>query len=1147
VRAHHGPSALLTKSFISWFDDRTRARGEQYFHQERVSSLRIIPPRVTARVLGSQKYTVQFVFSGDAQLRNVEATCDCPVGGDGVRCKHMWATLLAAEQVGFGKQLGVTPSKVKMHIGAADDADTSEERQDDETEPETIALKDAPSAEIQRALARLGVTIGFGGRLNTADASVPRLIERPKAPAVPAWLEQLRALSKPAQPFARAPIVKIVPWYVLELDRTREQRRPLLATLRQPPQPKRAGAAPARPKRLNLNHEQLGAIEGEIDAQICASLIGSLPDAHSYSWHSYHSHGKCEWRVPGQMFIQLLPRLVATGRFFARVNINSPLIPVIIDEGEPWKLMMTLLPGKSATSYTFAPMLKRADERLLISEFDLITEDEPTLGIRGGVISRVDAAGFSTWFREARHWQPQVIRRRELGKLSQELRKSSTFPPLDTPKGCELIESTTTDPRPQLRLSARPSESTTDHLEGTIEFLYGEQLIGGNDPGQSIADLTGLKLTRRNLSTEAMLTERLIALGVRRDAYNGRLSLPVKRTASIVSTLIGEGWTVLGGHHLFRTAGEVKIDASTGIDWFDVNGQVDFDGQSVGLPALLAALNKGEKFVMLGDGSMGILPEKWLAKNHGWLVMGKAEGTSLRFSKTQIGLIDALLAQMPDASCDAQLHAARKRLALFEGIKARPEPSGFVGMLRDYQREGLGWLRFLNEFGFGGCLADDMGLGKTVQLLGHIVEGRTMGERGAWLVVAPKSLMFNWAREAARFSPALRVVRSTGADRAREHSAIADADLVLTTYGTLRKDIEWLRKVEFAGVVLDEAQAVKNADSQSAKAARLLIAKRKLAMTGTPVENHLGDLWSIFDFLNPGMLGTLPAFRGAFVSGGDSANGSEEGRSQSLQMLSRAVRPFILRRTKEKVAPELPLRTEETVHCIMPAKQRKLYNDLRDHYRAVLLDKIDKSGLAKNKIHVLEALLRLRQAACHPGLIDPRRERDDSAKLESLTSMLDEAVDGGHKALVFSQFTSMLSIVRRSLDERKIAYQYLDGQTSERDRAAAVDRFQSDDSCRAFLISLKAGGFGLNLTAADYVFILDPWWNPAAEAQAIDRAHRIGQSKRVFAYRLIAEGTVESHIIELQKRKRALADAIIGGQDSIISSLTREDLATLLG
>ena len=375
----------------------------------------------------------------------------------------------------------------------------------------------------------------------------------------------------------------------------------------------------------------------------------------------------------------------------------------------------------------------------------------------------------------------------------------------------------------------------------------------------------------------------------------------------------------------------------------------------------------------------------------------------------------------------------------------------------------------------------------------------------------------------------------TGMGRSKED--LSTCDLILTTYGTLRKDALHFKDQVFDYVILDEAQAVKNAKTESAKAVRLLRGNHRLALSGTPVENHLGELWSLLEFLNPGMLGSFGAFQ---VVSGAMRNSGEDAR----QLLSQTLRPFLLRRTKEQVAKELPAKIEQTIYCEMEAAQKTMYEGLRDHYRDSLLRKIDQDGIAKSKIQVLEALLRLRQAACHPGLIDRKLVAEPSAKLDVLMEQVRAVLEEGHKALIFSQFTSLLAIVCSRLDAEAVTYEYLDGKT--RDRQACVEHFQNDPACRLFLISLKAGGVGLNLTAADYVFILDPWWNPAVEAQAVDRTHRIGQVRQVFAYRLITRDTVEEKVLQLQETKRQLADAIIGAENSLIRELRAEDIALLL-
>ena len=535
-----------------------------------------------------------------------------------------------------------------------------------------------------------------------------------------------------------------------------------------------------------------------------------------------------------------------------------------------------------------------------------------------------------------------------------------------------------------------------------------------------------------------------------------------------------------------------------------------------------------------------MVPEEWL-KKYGMLAgLGTVEDGHVRFARMQAGLLDALLATLPEVSLDAAFRQVTKELRTFEGIKPVDPPAPFTGTLREYQREGLGWLQFLERFGFGGCLADDMGLGKTVQVLALLAgrgKSRKRQEKRPTLIVVPRSLVFNWMQEAARFAPQLRVLDHTGLGRGKTIEHFDEWDIILTTYGTLRAAMLLLKDAKFDYCILDEAQTVKNAGTDQAKAVRLLQANHRLALSGTPVENHLGELWSLFEFLNPGMLGHASLFK---LAGGAARNPDPDTRA----ILAKGLRPFILRRTKSQVAKDLPEKTEQTLYCELEPEQRQLYDELRAHYRQSLLKTIETVGMNRAKIQVLEALLRLRQAACHPGLLDKAKTDAPSAKLDVLFPQLQEAMAEGQKTLVFAQFTSFLAIVRARLDRAGIPYQYLDGKT--RNRAEKVERFQNEPDCKLFLISLKAGGVGLNLTAAEYVFLLDPWWNPAVEAQAIDRTHRIGQTRPVFAYRNLAKDTVEEKVLELQKTKRELADAILSADNSVLSNLKREDLEMLL-
>ena len=698
---------------------------------------------------------------------------------------------------------------------------------------------------------------------------------------------------------------------------------------------------------------------------------------------------------------------------------------------------------------------------------------------------------------------------------------------------------------PQPRLLLKPGKHnnwSSERLTAELSFDYDGSVVPHQHRGGGFYQKERRRLVTRDLTAEDKALARLKQLGFRKgwEYERADLQLAPDQLARVVRVLSGESWHIEAQGSLYRTAGGLTMQVNSSVDWFGVDGAAEFGDSRVGLPRLLRAIKQGEQTVRLDDGSLGIIPEEWM-KKYGMLAgLGTFEGDGMRFKRSQAGLLDALLASEPAVSFDAVFERVRRELGDFSGVAAVAPAGEFHGELRHYQLEGLGWLHFLQRFGFGGCLADDMGLGKTIQVLALLEARRELRRNDPEnspppaLVVVPRSLIFHWKQESARFTPKLSILDHTGVARLKPGDHFDNYDVVLTTYGTLRSDAVQFKNIRFDYCILDEAQAVKNSSTLAAKAVRLLKADHRLAMSGTPVENHLGELWSLFEFLNPGMLGTAAVF------GRAGKNPDESTR----QVLGKALRPFILRRTKAQVAPELPEKTEQTIYCDLEGNDKKLYDELRDYYRARLL----KNGTGENsgqyKIQVLEALLRLRQAACHPGLIDKRKIAEPSAKVDTLLAQLDQVLEENHKALVFSQFTSLLAIVRSRLDKQNIPYVYLDGRT--RDRQARVEEFQNDPNAKLFLISLKAGGLGLNLHAAEYVYLLDPWWNPAVEAQAIDRAHRIGQTRKVFAYRLIARDTVEEKVLELQKSKRDLADAIITADNSVMRNLTRDDLELLL-
>ena len=1058
-------------NFVAWaVPIRVRKRGIDYFRRRSVKVLSFGPDEAEATVTGSEPYHVRLV----REEKKLLGSCSCPYFTDRREiCKHVWAALLAADGL---DALRGPEDDLPIRLVAEGAAEKSA----------------APPAQTQTWRDVLG-------RLPPPEA----------APVSDLAEEILYMVDAPASWASQRLVLDIM-----------AGRRKLDGSL---------GAL----HPLRMQKAEISNLAEPADREILALVAGPVPVGGwgAYSYRGAEVPSRIELSGPAASF--LLPSLCRTGRFRLRRKRGSEISELLTWDDDPaWEIWLEFREGqeKEDGSCFLTGSLRRGEERLAFSEPSLLLSSGHLFQV--GQVSRLDLAGFAWIPLLARAGWSLRVPAGEKEDLIERLLSSPTLPRLDLPESLRF-EEVRVVPTPRLRLRARGS--SREWLAADLSFQYGDREVAALAGDLGLYQRGERRFLLRDPDTERESIDRLRHLGFRLSLSNPRqlsMNVPPNRVPPAVRALLAEGWSVEGEGKLYRSANTLQVSVSSGIDWFEMHGKAEFEGATAGLPELLAALRKGETFITLDDGSLGLIPEEWLQRLGPVAALGQAEGDHLKFKPTQVALLDAWLENEPAATCDEAFESARQRLRSFAGVAPAQAPRSFRGELRGYQKAGLGWLHFLREFGFGGCLADDMGLGKTIQVLA-LLESRRGGELPS-LVVVPKSLIFNWRAEAERFTPKLRVLDHTGAGRTRE---FAGWDVVLTTYGTLRRDIGALRQAEFDYVILDEAQAIKNAGSQTAKAARLLRGRHRLALTGTPVENHLGELWSLLEFLNPGLLGASPLLR----------SHSEELRNpgpETRVLLARALRPFLLRRTKEQVAPELPSRVEQTLICELPPHQRRLYDELRDHYRSALAAKVGEQGLGRTKILVLEALLRLRQAACHPGLLDPERADEPSAKLDLLLPQLQEILDEGHKALVFSQFTAFLALLRRQLDREGIPYLYLDGKT--RDRQEKVEQFQSDPAFPLFLISLKAGGLGLNLTAADYVYLLDPWWNPAVEAQAIDRAHRIGQTRPVFASRIVAKDTVEEKILELQKSKRELADAIIQADKSLLAALSREDLELLL-
>lgn len=591
----------------------------------------------------------------------------------------------------------------------------------------------------------------------------------------------------------------------------------------------------------------------------------------------------------------------------------------------------------------------------------------------------------------------------------------------------------------------------------------------------------------------------------------------------------------------FNTARpSTHIHVSSGLDWFDAKVEIDFEGQRVGINDIKKALAAKQSFVQLGDGTLGILPDEWLKRYSLLFKVGDGKNDKLRLSKYHMSVIDELYENRDATELSFALDEKFQRLREFKQIPEIPAPSELQAVLRPYQTAGYQWLNYLNEVGWGGILADDMGLGKTVQALTMLQHYKTQEGNLKAIVICPTTLIYNWENEIKKFTPELTWRIHHGSMRTRDSAELQKVNVVITTYGTLRSDIQTLMKIFYDYVVLDESQAIKNPASKVTRAACLLTAKNRLCMSGTPLQNNTFDIFAQMNFLNPGLLGSMDFFRNEFATPID-----KFGEQEQKDHLRKLLYPFILRRTKEQVAKDLPEKTETILFCEMEKEQRKIYDAYRNSYRDKIMGVIDEQGIDKSQLTILQGLMKLRQICDSPAILNEEEKYPNhSIKLDELTREIFENI-GEHKALVFSQFLGMLGLIREKLTEQGIPFEYFDGSTSITDRQKAIENFQNNDACRVFLISLKAGGVGLNLTAADYVYIVDPWWNPAVEQQAIDRTHRIGQTKNIFAYRMICIDTIEDKILQLQERKRKLASELISDDINFVKALSKADVEYL--
>ncbi len=1110
---------MIPRQIASAFSLPVRTRGDDYFRARTVRILAATSDGLDAHVEGTLDYRVIVRAQPDILV----ASCTCPFAMEYGLCKHIWATLLQADaDATLAPLISAAGSRVSI-VATRADVPPPEERVEDEVYVDDLfsgrrvrvergkkPKKRAPSAPIRP----LGSMPAWQAMLGNAQRQMALMSSTMPSATHTHWPADRRIVY-----IADLPLTASADGLMVEVATEREIS---------------VGEWEAA-KLFRDGREAWLAVPDAVDQQIAQMLIGAEP-AGPYG----RAQAGMRFVLRAPAFGTTLRLMCESGRCRVRHMTGEPAIgSASYDDAPPWQLRLRVSP-ETSSGHSASLELTRGDETMPLSE-PVVLHREGIL-LAGNAFSRYVHGGawpFVLMFRE----RPSLrIAAGELPRFLEMLYAMDHAPQVVLPPEAGIAE-LREPPVRCVSILPDPTPWRRTQNELVLSFRYGSRRV---EPGNTAAvfDVTVPALRHRDADVEAQALETLFALGAKEEVNRvdetPTITLAANKLGALIAALVSDGWEVDTNGLPVRAAGITRASVRSGIDWFELHAGVRYGDVEVSLHDLLSVRRTGASTIALPDGSHGLLPLDWLARLGPIAAGSTLVNGTMRYGSTQLALLDALLATVPEPDVDETFATARTALRSFERVEAADPADTFIGTLRGYQREGLGWLNFLRTFGLGGCLADDMGLGKTVQVLALLESRRVRGTEPSKpsLVVVPRSLVFNWMREAERFTPKLRVLDYSGASRRIESINASQVDVVITTYGTLRRDAAELSHIPFDYAILDEAQAIKNASSASAKSVRLLKADHRLAMTGTPIENRLEELWSLFEFLNPGMLGSASKFAGLVrLAGVGEVTGGRD-------VLAAALRPVILRRTKEQVASDLPARVEQTLTVTLEGAQRKFYDGLLESYRRSVLERVDRDGVQKTRMHILEALLRLRQAACHPVLADPSRVDAPSAKLDALMPAIAEVTAQGHKVLVFSQFTSFLALVRSRLDELGTTYEYLDGKT--RNREARVDRFQNDAACPVFLISLKAGGHGLNLTAADYVYLLDPWWNPAVEAQAIDRAHRIGQMRHVLATRIVARNTIEEKILELQASKRALADAILGQDQGVLAQIGRAELEMLL-
>ncbi len=870
--------------------------------------------------------------------------------------------------------------------------------------------------------------------------------------------------------------------------------------------------APLHKELLLLLHQQ--------ECSYRSKIRGSQSIGGNTSLTKFHIHFLSTTRV--------LELLAATHAFYFK---NKPLVCDFFDKTE----FHYLIEASEANTPKISGKLKSGDQEFDLKDCDFLCTGAYHYYIKGvslkQIITEIAWKDLKQLYRD-----PSKI---SLPQIQKDYADEGPHQPKFVyEKHAEKSLETISQPFPLLILTDRLGAFANLFMSYPIANSNERKIISFLDPSPWIKDPKNKITIRRDPSSEKQWEMDLLETDfVHKIAGSSHYYCPVDCVAKSLTFLLEIGWSIddCQGHRICRlTNSDIKITSES--DSFIVNGRISYDEHHVDLKDVIGAFNRRDRFIQLSGNRVGLLPKGLDSYGlNGLAEEGEIIQNGIRLHRSRLGSLSEIFDSTANFSYDDTFANLKEKLLSFTGLKEALPSTKFKGDLRPYQQEGVNWLAFLYEYGFHGLLADDMGLGKTVQVLAFLSRLEIVKPI---LIVLPTSLIFNWKRELEHFLPGPPVVIYQGAQRTPWPNDLSSPPIILTSYSTLRIDLTFFQSHEYQCIILDEAQMIKNPNTLTAQAIHKLKGGFRLSLTGTPVENHLTEIWAHFRFIMPDLFGSEKKFNAQIESGGADF--------RHLQMIRRKMRPFTLRRKKDEVAKDLPEKIEQIVWVEMAPAQRKVYEDLLAGFKSNLFKKVALDGVGKHRMEVLEAILRLRQICCHPLLAIGQSEEfcdAPSAKLEALLQDIETAVEEGRKVLVYSQFTSMLQLIAKEIRAREWSFVYLDGQTKDREKV--VNEFQDNSTTLIFLISLKAGGIGLNLTAADYVFLFDPWWNEAVENQAIDRAHRIGRKDTVIAKRYVIVETIEEKMMTLKAAKRSLA-ADIMQEDVPISQLTLDDLHYLL-